>query len=197
MKIAKTAGAVVTSLGLVVGMSAFAGATSGNFTNSGDDNTNTASTTTTTTTSLQNNNNAGVLNFNLQAGKSGKAVVHGNSSDGSATTGDVSNTSNTSTGVTISNTNSNSAAFMAGPAVAPDTSATVMNSGDHNQNTVTTNTTTTTSVQNNNNVFVGNLNLQAGSSGDAIVHGNSSTGSATTGSVSNSSTTSTTINVSN
>jgi nucleoporin NUP1 len=197
MKIAKTAGAVVTSLGLVVGMSAFAGATSGNFTNSGDDNTNTATTTTTTHTTLHNNNNAGVFNLNAQGAESGKAVVHGNSSDGSATTGDASNASNTSTSITVSNTNSNSAALMGSAVVAPDTSATVMNSGDHNLNTVSTTTTTTTNVTNNNNVGVVNLNLQGASSGNAIVHGNSSTGSATTGDVSNTSSTSTSINVSN
>ena len=103
MKIAKTAGAVVTSLGLVVGMSAFAGATQATIDTSGNHNGTTVTDTNTSTSTLSNQNNVGALNLNGQLGASGAAEVHGGSSSGSATTGAVSNSNVTSTTITVKN----------------------------------------------------------------------------------------------
>lgn len=197
VKVRKTVGVAVTSLGLVIGMSGFAGATSGTIHNSGDNNRTRVSQRTEQNTRLRNNNNAGVLNFNLQAGQSGNARVSGNESGGDATSGDVMNTSNTSTAIGIDNSGSNAAA-LAGVGVASDpVVADVHNSGDDNHTTVRSTTEVNTSVRNNNNVGVANLNVQLGESGNARVSGNESSGSATSGSVTNSSTTSTTINIKN
>lgn len=197
VKVRKTVGVAVTSLGLVIGMSGFAGATSGTIHNSGDNNRTRVSQRTEQNTRLRNNNNAGVLNFNLQAGQSGNARVSSNESGGDATSGDVMNTSNTSTAIGIDNSGSNAAALAGGSMAGDPVVADVHNSGDDNHTVVRSSTEVNTSVTNNNNVGVANLNVQLGESGNARVSGNESSGSATSGSVTNSSTTSTTITIKN
>jgi hypothetical protein len=196
MKIRQTLGAAVTSLGLVVGMAGFAGATQGTISNSGNKAHNQITSNNTHTTTLSNHNNVGVFNLNAQSAGSGSAHVTGNNSAGSASTGAATNTSNTSTGVTVSNTGSTAAALNSAPMGGTDTSS-IQNSGNKVNNTITTNNTSTTNVTNTNNVGVANVNLQQAQSGNASVHGNNSLGSASTGAASNSNTTTTTVNVSN
>lgn len=103
MKILKTAGAAVASVGLVLGMAGFAGATSGTIHNSGDDNYTNVAASNQSTSDLTNDNNVGALNLNGQAGQSGNARASGNESGGDATTGSVSNSSNTSTTISVKN----------------------------------------------------------------------------------------------
>ena len=196
MKARKIVGAVVTSPGLVVGLSGFAGATTATITNSGNHAGNTVTATNTKVTTLANNNNAGVLNLNGQAGESGNARVRGNNSGGSATSGAVMNSSSTNTSISVSNSGSSAAALAAAAPTASNT-ATISNSGNNVGNTVTFQDTTQTTVQNTNNVGVANVNIQLGSSGNARVTGNNSGGSATSGAVSNSSNTTTSVSVSN
>ena len=196
MKIRKVAGAAVTSVGLVVGMSAFAGATSGTIDNSGNKADNKINVTNTQETELNNENLAGALNLNLQGAQSGNAKVKGNESLGSASTGNASNASNTSTSVSIDNSGSNAAALAGGGAWGSDT-VEVHNSGNKANNTVNVKNTETTTVNNTNVAAAINVNAQVAASGNAKVKGNESAGSASTGNVSNSSTTSTTIMVKN
>ncbi len=196
MKIRKTVGAVVTSLGLVVGLSGFAGATTANVTNSGNHAGNTITAQSTKVTTVANNNNVGVTNLNGQAGLSGDAQVKGNNSGGSATTGAVSSSSSSNTSVSVSNSASSTAA-LAGAAPVASHSVSINNSGNNSGNTVTLQDTTQTTVQNTNNVGVANVNIQLGASGNAKVTGNNSGGSATSGAVMNTSSTTTSVSISN
>lgn len=197
MKIRKTIGAAVTSLGLVVGMAGFAGATSGTVNNSGNKAHNTITSTTTHTATLTNNNNAGVLNLNAQGAGSGSAHVTGNNSAGSASTGAASNMSSSNTAVSVSNAGSTAAVLGGGAPMGGADTINIQNSGNKADNNVTVTNTSTTQVTNTNNVGVANVNFQLAQSGNATVKGNNSLGSASTGAASNSSSSTTTISVNN
>lgn len=110
MKIRRTMGAAVISLGLVVGLSGFAGATSGSISGTGPDSYNKIKSTTTKKTKVTNNNNLGVNNANQQSAYSGDAKVIHNTTGGSATSGAASNANSTSVSATVNNTASSAAA---------------------------------------------------------------------------------------
>src|ERR1044072_1603105 len=90
MKIAKSAGAVATSLGLVVGMSGLAGAATGNIGNTGPWSNNQVTATSSKNAVLTNNNNLGAANTNAQDASSGRARVSFNTTGGSAHSGNAS-----------------------------------------------------------------------------------------------------------
>lgn len=197
MKIRKVAGAAVTSVGLVIGMSAFAGATTGTLDVSGNHSGANLNSTSNHQTWLSNNNNAGVANLNGQGAHSGAAKVTGNKSQGSASTGSAMNAASSSTSLTVSNSGSTAAALMATPAAAESHSANIDVSGNNSGANVNYSTNNQTWVTNNNNVGVVNGSVQTATSGNASVKGNKSLGSASTGAVSNTNNTSTTVSISN
>lgn len=103
MKVRKAVAAGVTSLGLVVGLSGLAGATSGTIGNTGPLSNNQISATELLTALFTNNNNVGVNNANAQGASTGSANVSFNTTGGSAVTGNASNSNNTSTSVNVHN----------------------------------------------------------------------------------------------
>ena len=196
MKIRKTIGSVVASLGLAVGMSGLAGATSGGMIDgTGYRSHNTIRSTVKQTTTVKNKNNVGVGNLNLQYASSGNATVQNATNGGDATTGDASNSSTTSVTGTVSNSGGGSAAL---PAAAPEsTDATIQNTGAHSYNSVSSYQSSKTTVKNTNNVGVINVTAQGAVTGDATVQNVTNGGSATTGSASNTSSTTVDLSVSN
>ena len=197
MKIRKVAGAAVTSVGLVIGMSALAGATTGTLDVSGNHSGANLNSSTNHQTWLNNNNNAGVANLNGQGAASGAATVNGNKSQGGASTGSASNAASTSTSLSVSNSGSTAAALASSAGTPVASSANIDVSGNNSNANVNYSTNHQTTVNNTNNVGVINGSIQSATSGDAKVTGNKSLGSASTGAVSNSNTTSTTVSISN
>ncbi|HUC20101.1 MAG TPA: hypothetical protein VMR98_01240 [Candidatus Polarisedimenticolaceae bacterium] len=76
----------------------------GSLSNTGPDSTNTISTSTTNSVNTSTNNNVSVSTTNNQSGNTGPANVSGNTSGGSATSGNVANSNDTLTTVAIGNT---------------------------------------------------------------------------------------------
>lgn len=198
MRIKKTLGAAATSLGLVVGLAGFAGATSGDITDTGPDSSNVVKSDTSQRVRVENNNHLGVQNSNTQRATTGDARSNENTSGGDASTGAASNDNSLSADVTVDNGASTGAlTHLGGGAGLGDSSATINQTGPDSVNRVTIKNTSDVKVQNNNDLHITNNNHQTATSGDARVTDNTEGGSATTGDASNSNSSSFTFNVSN
>lgn len=199
MKIQKKLGAAVLSLGLVVGLSGFAGATTGTIDTTGPDSNNEITSETVRRVDVRNNNNLNVQNDNYQDAWTGEAEVEDNTRAGDAETGDARN-SNAFTGtVHVDNSASTRAAATAagGGAGGAEHRATIRETGPDSNNQVHFETRSNVEIENNNNLNVENNNTQVATSGDATVEHNTRGGSATTGDATNTNSTSVTFRVSN
>lgn len=197
MRIKKTLGATVTSLGLVVGLAGFAGATSGDISDTGPDSSNIVKSDTSQRVRVENNNHLGVQNSNTQRATTGDARANHNTSAGDATTGAASNDNSFDAAVTVDNSASSGALMGVGGAGTGDNSASINQTGPDSVNKVTFKSTSNVKVENNNDLHVTNTNRQTATSGDARVTDNTEGGSATTGDASNTTSSSITFDVSN
>jgi hypothetical protein len=195
MKIKKTAGAALLSLGLVVGLSGFASAATGSITNTGPDSYNAVKSKTINKTRVKNNNDLNVNSWTAQTASSGEASSEHNTTGGGATSGSAANTNSTSVSATIDN--SSVAGAVGGGGSGDNNSGTITQTGPDSTNVVRSLTVNKMSVENNNNVNVSNSTTQTALSGEAEVSGNTTGGSATSGNVSNTNTTSVTLNLKN
>lgn len=196
VKMKKIAGAGLTSLALVVGVAGFAGASSGTIGTTGPDSNNEIKNETSTSLRLNNHNNVNLAAQTHQHASSGDAVGVHNTTVGNVETGNTANTSSVSADVSLSNTQSTSSVSAALNMPASDTGS-VNNTGPDSNNKVTFENHAYVNVDNHNDVDIHNSVDQSATSGNAIVHDNTTGGNAVTGSATNDSTTSFTVSVSN
>ena len=197
MKIQKKLGAAVLSLGLVVGLSGFAGATTGTIDTTGPDSVNKIHSESSQRVDIDNDNDLSVRNDNSQKAWSGEAEVRDNTTGGDATSGDASNMNAFDASVSVDNSGSVGAAMAAGAGGAGDNSASIDNTGPDSYNTVTFENRSNVDINNDNDLYVSNHNYQTASTGDATVRHNTTGGDATTGSASNENTTTVRFDVTN
>lgn len=196
MKVRKTAAAVATSLGMVVGFAALAGATPvSSIHTTGPESTNKVKNSSWVDVNVHNYNNLKATNDNSQSAWTGDAKVIDNTTGGNATSGAATNHNSFSASATVKNTGS-------GGSWVPSTSggsgsSSISNTGPHSLNTVTNKSDVDVNVTNTNNLTVSNYNHQTASSGDAKVIDNTTGGNATSGAASNTTSSSVTFNVTN
>lgn len=191
-KIRSTVTTGVASLGLVLGMTGFAGATSGTIENTGRNSDNTVKNKTEWKSEVKNDNTLEVENNNDETARSGKARSHDNRGGGDAMTGSASNANTVRTSMDVDNSGSGNVSMPAATATG-----TIKDTGRNSDNRVENEVKNSSKVENDNELTVKNNNTQTATSGKATVHDNRGGGSATTGDVSNSNSTTTTISVKN
>lgn len=196
MKIQKRLGAAVMSLGLVIGLSGFAGATTGTIDTTGPDSDNTIHSEWSQRVDVHNDNKVDLDNDNDQDAWTGDADVEGNTNAGDADTGNANNANALTGNVTIDNSGSVPSGSVGGSGGGNHT-ATIRDTGPDSDNHVTFETKSKVEIDNDNNVYIDNNNEQDASSGDATVENNTNGGSASTGNASNTNTSSFTIRISN
>lgn len=198
MKIQKTIGAGVLSLGLLVGLSGFdAGATSRSIGHTGAHSYNKIKTEIKNKVRVHNDNTVKVDNDNYQRAYTGDATVKHNTTGGGAYTGDAKNNNSLNVSATIDN--SASADTWAGTVHSGGGggSASINHTGYDSVNVIKHEETTKVNVYNDNYVKVENDNDQKASSGDAKVIGNTTGGDAVSGDATNTNSTSVTLNITN
>lgn len=198
MKARKTAAAVATSLGMVVGFAALAGAAPVSTINTtGPDSINKVKNSVWVDVDVTNHNNLSASNYNHQSAWTGDAKVIHNTTGGDATSGDASNHNSFNASATVNNSSSAGVLHSALSGLGGGGSSSISNTGPDSYNAVTNKTHVDVDVNNTNTLRVTNTNNQTASSGDAKVIGNTTGGSATTGNASNTSSGSVTFNVTN
>jgi len=193
MKMRKALGAGVMSLGLVLGLGGFAGATSGSIGYTGPDSWNEILGLFENRVHVNNHNKADVYNHNDQFAKSGDAEVKFNTSGGGARSGDAVNTNSTHVSATIDNSAASVAAMNSGIGLGGGGSASINTTGPFSHNKVLHKQSNKVYVNNHNKVNITNTNDQFAKSGDAEVKFNTTGGSAVSGDARNSN--STTVNL--
>jgi hypothetical protein len=196
IKLKKAVGAGVLSLGLVVGLAGFAGATTGTIGTTGPDSENKISSESHTELGIENNNNLDLTNMNHQHASSGDTEVKDNTSGGSATSGDGANDNTVDAMVEIDNSQT-AGAFEGVGAGGDENTGTINNTGPDSDNEVKSESKVEIDVDNDNNIHVYNNNDQVAKSGDAEVRHNTTGGDATSGSVTNTSSATFTVRVTN
>jgi hypothetical protein len=145
---------------------------------------------------VDNDNDVDVTNVVNQDATSGDALVERNTEGGDAESGDAENSSDASTDVAISNSGLCDCLLGLGGG-NHDWEATIDTTGPNSVNRINLSNDVDIDVDNDNDVDVTNVVDQDATSGDATVRRNTSGGSATTGSASNSSSLSTSVSISN
>jgi hypothetical protein len=198
MKMHKKFGAAVLSLGLVVGLSGFAGATTGTIDTTGPDSNNTINSDTRYDLDVDNDNDLRVDNDNDQRAWTGDAEAEDNTEAGDAASGNAMNENALEAEVTVDNSASVGAAGeLGGGAGSDENQASIENTGPDSNNEVNFDSRTNIDINNDNDLRVNNDNNQTASSGDATVEHNTTGGSATTGDATNTNTTTIRFNVTN
>lgn len=198
MKIQKKFGAAVLSLGLVVGLSGFAGATQGTIDTTGPDSDNTIRAETTQRVEVENENELEVENNNDQVAETGEAEVEHNTTAGDVRTGDAANHNDFSVSASVDNSASVAAMdnHMGGNWGGND-DVVIENTGPDSDNHVVIEKRSTVEIENENEVEITNNNSQYAASGEAEVEGNTTGGDAVTGDATNTNSTSVTLNIKN
>jgi len=196
IKFKKAASAGVLSLGLVVGLAGFAGATSGNIGTTGPGSTNEVKSKSKTSLHVNNNNDIKLSNKSQQNASTGKAEVRGNTTGGSATSGDGAN--DNTVNATVEVDNSQTAGALSGVGSGGDNNTgTITNTGPDSTNKVISENKVKIKVDNTNDIHVYNTSDQVAKSGSAEVEHNTTGGDATSGSATNTSSASFTVRVTN
>lgn len=194
-KAAKTVGAVVTSLGIVVGLGGFAGATSGTIGTTGPWSYNQFELDEHNNVEIDNDNDLDVTTRNDQDAKSGDADVKFNTHGGDAESGSAHNSNRTDVSGSVSNGNGGFGSLDWFGNGSHDVN--IDTTGPNSRNVVDIDTRNNLEVRNNNNIDVYTNNDQYARSGDANVSFNTFGGSARTGDASNTNDTSVRLDVSN
>jgi hypothetical protein len=191
--------AAVSSLGLVAGFSGIAGA-SAVIHDTGPQSSNHVYSSSKTNTDVRNTNHLHLMSSNYQSGYSGSAMVNDNTTGGSANSGNVSNSSSSGASVAVTNTmpttNSDSSSDPTN-SNSMNANSSISETGPSSSNKVVTTDSTNTCVTNTNDIKVSTTNDQTASTGNAKVTDNTTGGNATSGSVSNSSSDTYTVMISN
>lgn len=192
--IKKAAGAGLLSLGLVVGLAGFAGAASIGTT--GPDSDNEITYESDVEYDFENRNDVELDNDNEQRAYSGEVEVEGNTEGGDAESGNASNANSLSATIELDNSQASTAWGGTGMG-SGDVDATIDTTGPDSNNEVRYENRMEVNVDNDNDINIDNNNEQSARSGDAEVRNNTTGGSATSGNVSNTSTSSFTVRVTN
>jgi hypothetical protein len=146
-----------------------------------------------------NTNLVGVNNFNAQGAASGHvSAVKNTSVDGGVGSGAARNENMTTTAVGITNTPSAAMLGALGGSMAGSSvNATFDTTGPESNNTVSSSNKNTVTTVNTNAVNVNNVNVQGAHSGSVSAYKNTTVGGMTSGAASNSSTTTSTVNIGN
>lgn len=196
LDIKKAAGIGVLSLGLVVGLAGFAGASSGTIGTTGPDSNNEVTHDSNVDMDFDNRNDLNLDNNSDQWASSGEVEVEGNTTGGDAETGSASNANSVSATVEFDNSQAASS-FDGAMGGSGSNSGTINNTGPDSNNEVRYESRVDVNVDNNNDVRIDNDVDQSSRSGDAEVRNNTTGGSATSGNVSNTSSSSFTVRITN
>jgi len=197
VKLKKAVGAGVLSLGLVVGLAGFAGAASGTIDTTGPDSNNEVTNETRTEMDIDNENDLRFNTKNHQYASSGDVEVKDNTTGGNADSGDGENNSTVEAEVEIDNSPSVAELAGIGSGGGENTGSIDGLTGPDSNNVIKSETKVDVDVNNDNKIHVYNSNDQVAKSGDAEVRHNTSGGDATSGSVSNTSSSTFTFRVTN
>ena len=182
----------LATIGLGLGVAA---ADSANIDTTGPHSNNQVDSTNNSRVRLTNDNDVDVRNDNDQDARSGNARVSGNTSGGSAESGDASNDASSSTDVSVSN--GSGLGSWGGFFSGNSNDASINLTGPNSNNQIRFTNNQSLNVRNDNDIDVRNDNDQDARSGSATVSGNTIGGDASSGSVSNSYNSSTSVNVEN
>jgi len=197
VKLKKAVSAGVLSLGLVVGLAGFAGAASGTIGTTGPDSQNEISNESHTKLDVDNKNDLNFANKNHQYASSGSVEVKDNTTGGGATSGDGMNDNSLNAEVEFDNSQSAGAFDGVGSGGGASTGSIDGLTGPDSHNTVKSENKVEIDVNNDNKIHVYNNNDQVAKSGDAEVRHNTTGGDATSGSVTNTSSSTFTVRVTN
>lgn len=199
MKVRNLASATVASLGLVVGLSGFAGATSGTISHTGAHSHNIIKSYKSNTVKVQNHNDVDVTNSNSQSAYSGDVGVWKNTTVGDVSSGDATNTNTTHISATVSNDAAGStwAHTTAPMGEGSGATGTIHDTGYGSTNTIKSVDTSKVEVNNNNDLSVNNTNCQTAITGDVNVSKNTTVGNVSSGDATNTNSTTVSLNVSN
>ncbi len=196
--IKKLAGAGVLSVGLVFGMAGFAGALNGTIDTTGPNSENEIEYESEVELDIENKNDLDLNNSSSQSAQSGETTVRYNTTGGSAMSGDADNSNSVS--ATVMYDNSGSAAAVSDAVSwggAGDVEATIENTGPRSENEVEIEHEVEVDIENRNYVDINNTVEQSAESGEATVRFNTTGGDATSGSVSNTSSSSFNVSITN
>lgn len=183
------------SLGLVLGLSGFAGAMSGTIDTTGPDSTNRVRHSWDSRVAVQNHNMVRAGNHNSQQSSSGEAEVEHNTTGGSAKSGNAANTNTLKASVSVDNSGAGAAATtMPG---GTRSTGDISNTGPDSTNVVRTSVRNEVQIMNKNCISIENTNSQTAVSGDAEVEGNTTGGNATSGNATNTNSTTLAFEISN
>lgn len=198
MKVRKTATAVATSLGLVVGFAALAGAAPvSTIDTTGPDSFNKVKNTLWVDVDVTNHNNLTAHNTNHQSAWTGSAVVNDNTTGGSARSGSASNANSFSASATVNNSGSSAGLGSISGMLGGSANSSISNTGPDSLNKVTNKATVNVDINNTNNLHVTNNNTQTATSGSAAVTHNTTGGDAVSGNASNTASSNVTFSVTN
>jgi hypothetical protein len=198
MKARKLVSATVASLGLVAGLSGFAGATSGTISHTGADSYNVIRSHKSNTVKVRNNNDVNVTNTNSQSAYSGDVGAWKNTTVGDISTGDAANMNTTHISATVNNAASGSTwANTTTPTGGSGATGTIHDTGYDSTNIVKSVDTTKVNINNENNLTVDNSNCQTATTGSVNVSKNTTVGDISTGDATNTNNTTVDLSVSN
>ncbi len=197
LDIKKLAGAGTLSLGLVFGMAGFAGAMNGTIDTTGPDSNNQVTHDSRTDLDFENDTDLDLENTSEQEATSGDAEATHSTNAGDAMTGSAMNDNTVSADIMVENSSSVGHGWFGGASETSSFEATIENTGPDSNNQVTHTSSTDVEVDNNTNIDIDNDVEQSARSGDAEVSGNTNGGSAESGSVSNTSSSSFMVHVTN
>ena len=143
---------------------------------------------------VKNRNSVGVANFSLQGATTGDVEAKQNTTVDDLESGEANNDSSADTSVAISNTGAGQGG---GGVVFGDDDVNIDTTGPDSNNQVQINNSNEVKTYNTNYVEVVNLNLQYASSGDVEAKKNTTVGGLTSGAASNTSSATTSIEISN
>ena len=198
----KLAGTSLLSLGLVVGVAGFAGASSGTIGTTGAESNNKIKHETSTEWNVDNNTDVDLKNKTRQEASSGDVEAKSNTTAGNATTGSASNGNTTNGTVEVDNSQASSGASglmgsSGSGSGGSSNSGSISNTGYASENQVETTNRMDVDINNDTNVDIYNTTEQSAASGNAQVQYNTTGGSAVTGNASNTSSSSFTVRVTN
>jgi hypothetical protein len=195
MKIKKTIGAGLISLGLVAGMTGLVGATSGTIETTGPDSINEIEEHVSREVEVENDNDLRVNNMNIQRAETGEAEVEDNTTAEDVGTGGAANTAGLMVDVEIANEGSGIGEMVLDPEVANEGG--IETTGPESHNEVEFSSRTEIEIENENDLHINTFNTQTAVSGDAEVEDNTTAGNAITGDASNDSSVSMSFTITN
>lgn len=190
----RAAATTVLGIGLTTG---FAAAQTGSINQTGQNSDNKIISKVRNSARFNNDNDLRVRNSNDQDARSGSVDANRNTTAGNVGSGNASNAATTSTSASIDNSAGVAALGSIGGGDQGLGNASISNTGQDSDNKVVTKISNSLSVRNDNDVHVSNYNDQDAHSGSVDANRNTTVGNVSSGAVSNTATTSTSVVIKN